>query len=103
MTLIVSVVRTDGRQYIFDLHLRSLESGKSHPLGASVKISAPIGLRNLREDCCLDMTVSDDFIGMMIYEDTFLQFTELWVWNWKTGEVKLASVPATIYPSQGID
>ena len=58
---------------------------------------APIGMRDLREDGCLDIMISDDFIGMMIYEDSFLQYTELWVWNWKTGEVKLVSLCSCCY------
>ncbi|EKM54550.1 uncharacterized protein PHACADRAFT_210348 [Phanerochaete carnosa HHB-10118-sp] len=88
--LLVLVEETaDEEQYFFNLHLRSLESNVLHPLGSSVKMSAPLGTRELQEDCCLDMMISDDYIGMMIYEETLLRFTELWIWNWKTGDVKL--------------
>ena len=61
---------------------------------------APIGTRNLREDSCLDIMISDDYIGMMIFEDSFLQFTELWVWNWKTGEIKMVGAQLRCIPTQ---
>ncbi|GJE97779.1 F-box protein [Phanerochaete sordida] len=80
---------TDGHEYFFNLHFRSLESHSVHPLGSPVQITAPIDTRDLLQDRCLDIMVSDDYIGMMVYEDTFLQSTELWIWNWKTGEMLL--------------
>lgn len=37
------------------------------------------------------LSISGDYIGAVIWEDIMQLHSELWVWNWKTGQLKLVS------------
>ena len=72
-----------------ELVLLSLSTGQPHPLAPKTPIMAPIEERDLEEDRCMDILISDDYIGMMVYEDIETRFTELWVWDWRKGDTVL--------------
>lgn len=79
----------DNRDWFMELVLLSLSTGEPHPLAPKIPVVAPIEERDLEEDRCMDILISDSYIGMMIYEDIETRFTELWVWDWRTGDTIL--------------
>ena len=63
----------------------SMTTGEVHPLGSKQEISAsvhmPAGLALIK------LGISDDYIGVMLW--CAAAYSELWVWNWKTGALGL--------------
>ncbi len=67
------------------LHFVTICAGEKHLLAAVPKVTDRY--------TPFEILISDDLVGFIIYEDNFEplteRFTEIWIWDWKTGELKL--------------
>jgi hypothetical protein len=71
----------------------SLATGELHPLGSKQPILTTVHVH--RNITSMKLSISDNHIGLMAYGS--LMFTEFWIWDWTTGELKLVGGPFLLF------
>ena len=72
-----------------NLHLLSLSTGNPHPLAHTPLISVDYNGRDGHLGVRAD--ISRETLGFMAYLEFFEGISELWVWDWKHGRLRLVS------------
>ena len=68
-----------------------MSTGEHHPMGLTQTIS--VSLPDwFRHQLHLNLGISDNHVAIMACEAVHTH-SELWIWNWKTGEQKLVCRP----------
>ncbi|KAI0719847.1 hypothetical protein C8T65DRAFT_635381 [Cerioporus squamosus] len=83
--LVVAESRELGDATLCCLHLKSLQTGASHPAALE---SAVLMHRTLLGAFTPFIQIAGDYLGILL-SDVFRDPSELLVWNWQTGESKL--------------
>lgn len=72
----------------FKIDSFSLTTGERHPLGSRRTIKADVS--PVTADAQVRLSISNDHLGLVLFGNRRpASHSEIWVWNWKTGECKL--------------
>lgn len=74
----------------------SLSTSERHPLGKQqpIEIAFPFPILTNAQ---IRLSISDDHLGVILFSNLRpMPHSEIWVWNWKTGQLKLVGTSCMV-------
>ncbi|KIP10941.1 hypothetical protein PHLGIDRAFT_186576 [Phlebiopsis gigantea 11061_1 CR5-6] len=88
LLIIVEAIRENGLLLSLNVHPLSMTTGEYHPMGLKKPMAAPLEMPQ-RDSPQHLLSISGDHVAIMVFDDDGREHSEVWVWNWKTGQRKL--------------